>query len=582
MCPDEIDGNGKAADSGVESLQNWLEGDDTGLISWLSGGKQISFGSEEELRSKVSLYEEELASLRDTNQQQADDEITELRSSIERLNKEREELVTKLDVMETMPDGGTDIATREASLEEREAELRQREESLFSQGGGEALKKRFVAEVQEKESEYLQKETELRSEIQNLERELEKLRIEAKLRDEELELAKMDKTDREGELENMINDLRSKQGNSIMVEQESERLRIQIREKDDELEKIRELLKFKNEEFNRREEDLLYREKLMTEELRRFEEAKKEATGLDELENMKRLEVLRAEIHAKQEEINAKEKFLNIKNEELRLREQGIIEDEIETRSEERAMELQQAKVKIGNPRLNDLLLGGIPFGSNALVHGPPFVGKEVLVNQFMAEGLAKGIPIIWVITDKTAADIRGEMHYVISGYEEYEKLGFVKYIDSYSRSMGDMSEDEFTHYVDDPADHKGIADAVDIVAAEFKEDHDYYRLAFRSISTLIAYSDPNSAFRFLNPFAGKRKKDRAVSMYVVEKGMHGEQEIQMLGMIMDGMLDFKVDQLRTFLSVKGVCDVQSRGSIRYTFTNRGLNIGSFSLDHIK
>jgi KaiC/GvpD/RAD55 family RecA-like ATPase len=380
----------------------------------------------------------------------------------------------------------------------------------------------------------------------------------------------------------MVKDLQSKQGNMIMLEQETEKLRTQLRERNDELSKIRELLKYKEEELNRRDEDILYREKILSEERRRFEEAKKEASGLDELEMKKRLEALRAEIHAKEEEMIAKEKFLNVKSEELRMREQGIIEDEIDARAEERALELQQAKVKTGNPRLNDLLLGGMPFGSNVLVHGPPFVGKEILVNQFMAEGLMKGIPILWVITDKTAADIREEMHSVISGYEEYEKLGFVRYIDSYSRSMGDMTEDHYCTYIDDPADHPSIAEAVDSIAAEFKEGHDYYRLAIRSISTLIAYSDPNSTFRFLNPFAGKRKKDRAVSMYVVEKGMHGEQEIQMLGMIMDGMIDFRVDQLRTFFSVRGICDVQSRGNIRYTFTNRGLTIGSFSLDHIK
>ena len=32
---------------------------------------------------------------------------------------------------------------------------------------------------------------------------------------------------------------------------------------------------------------------------------------------------------------------------------------------------------------------------------------------------------------------------------------------------------------------------------------------------------------------------------------MHGEQEIQMLGSIMDGMIDFKIDQLRTYFMVR-------------------------------
>jgi hypothetical protein len=55
-----------------------------------------------------------------------------------------------------------------------------------------------------------------------------------------------------------------------------------------------------------------------------------------------------------------------------------------------------------------------------------------------------------------------------------------------------------------------------------------------------------------------------------------------MLGSIMDGMVDFKVDQLKLFFMIKGITDVQSRSYIRYTATRHGLSIGSFALDHIK
>jgi hypothetical protein len=80
----------------------------------------------------------------------------------------------------------------------------------------------------------------------------------------------------------------------------------------------------------------------------------------------------------------------------------------------------------------------------------------------------------------------------------------------------------------------------------------------------------------------GRRKKDGAVALYVIEKGVHGDQEIQMIGSIMDGMFDFKLDQMKTFFSVQGIADVQSRSYIRYTFTKHSLNIGSFALDHIR
>jgi len=300
------------------------------------------------------------------------------------------------------------------------------------------------------------------------------------------------------------------------------------------------------------------------------------------MELKQRLEELKAEIQRKEDEVRAKEKYLKAKMEELRLREQGLIEEEIQAAEEERALEISQEKVKTGIPRLDDLLLGGIPFGSNVQIYGPPFVGKEIFVNSFIAAGLKKGIPAIWVITDKMPSDIREEMQFVVSGYEEYERLGLVRYVDAYSKSMGEVEEDPYTVYIADPTDYEGILTAVDDIAKEFKKKHDYYRLAFRSVSTLVAYLDTTTTFKFLQSFAGRRKRDRAVSMYMIEKGMHGDQEIQMIGSMMDGMIDFKVEQLKTFLSVKGICDVQSRAWIKYSYSKSGVSIGSFSLDHIR
>jgi KaiC/GvpD/RAD55 family RecA-like ATPase len=259
-----------------------------------------------------------------------------------------------------------------------------------------------------------------------------------------------------------------------------------------------------------------------------------------------------------------------------------MIEDEITYREKERALEFQERKVKSGSPRLDDLLMGGLPIGSNIMIHGPPFIGKEVMTNTFAVEGLRKGIPVIMVLTDKTSKDVRDEMKYIVSGYEEYEKLGLVKYVDTYTRAMGDKSQDPHTIYIDEPNDHEKLGEVIENIAKEFKEKNDYYRVVFRSVSTLIAYSDPNSAFRFLSPMCGRRKKDEAVSLFIVEKGMHSEPEIQMLGSIMDGMIDFKVDQLKTFFSIKGISDVQSRAYIKYTATKSALTIGSFALDHIR
>src|SRR3989454_466029 len=303
--------------------------------------------------------------------------------------------------------------------------------------------------------------------------------------------------------------------------------------------------------FSRKEQEVLHKEKMV---LMREQE----------------LQRLQADLQVKEDEIKKVKEPLTYKEEELLRREKDL------------QVEVKQQKVKMGIPRLDDLLFGGIPFGTNASVYGPAYVGKEVLVSLFMAEGLKKGVPVLWILTDKGPTEVREEMAFALPGYEEYEKLGLVQYIDTYSKSMGAEASDPNTTYIDEPTDYQSILKAVDARAAEWKKKYPTYRLAFRSVSTLIAYLDPTTTFKFLQPFVGRRKRDKAVAFYVIEKGMHEEQEIQMLGSLMDGSIEFKVEQLKSFLCIKGICDVQSRGWIRYTYTKSSLSIGSFSLDHIK
>jgi len=509
-------------------------------------------------------------------------ELARMRQVDEEFRKQIEQGLSKL-----KPDE-KELKKRELQIAEREATLAAKESELARAGpveGGaadEVLRQRLEEELRAKEEEYLRKEEDLKKRIISLEEQISKYKIEDQLRAEARALEGKPEAELQGILAKKEQELLSKEKSILLREQEIQRLQEELGLKEDELKKLKEPLTYKEEELLRREEDLLYREKLVQAERRKLEEMKALGGSMEELELKQRLEELKGQIQQKEDEVRNKEKYLAQKMEELRMREQGIIEEDIEAREQERQVEFKQEKVKTGIPRLDDLMFGGIPFGSNVSVYGPAYVGKEVVVSLFIAEGLKKGLPVIWVLTDKGPGDIREEMAFVLPGYDEYEKLGLVKYVDAYSKSMGAETNDPNTTYIDDPTDHHSILKAVDALAAEAKKKHSGYRLAFRSISTLIAYLDPTTTFKFLQPFVGRRKRDKAVAMYVIEKGMHEEQEIQMLGSLMDGSFEFKVEQLKSFLSVKGVCDVQSRGWIRYTYTKSGVSIGSFSLDHIK
>jgi len=509
-------------------------------------------------------------------------QTAELRSVNEQLRKSVESGLAKL-----KPDQ-RELKKRELDVGEREASLRAKQEQLTATGGGEGgapseeLKRRLEEELREMEQDYLAKEEQFKRRIINLEEEVGKYKIEDQVRAESRALEGKSKTEIQGAFSKKEQDVLHKERMILLREQELQRLQEELQVKEDDIKKIKEPLTYKEEELLRREEDLLYREKVIQAERRKVEEAKAQGGSTEELDMKSRLEELKGQINQKEEEVRSKEKYLQQKMEELRLREQGLITEDIEAREQELQIEVKQQKVKTGINRLDDLLFGGIPFGTNASVYGPAYVGKEVLVNIFMAEGLKKGVPVLWVLTDKGPGDVREEMSFVLPSYEEYEKLGLARYIDAYTKSMGAEATDPNTSYIDDPTDHQAILKAVDSIAAEWKKKYPTYRLGFRSVSTLIAYLDPTTTFKFLQPFVGRRKRDKAVAFYVIEKGMHEEQEIQMLGSLMDGSVEFKVEQLKSFLSIKGICDVQSRGWIRYTYTKSSVSVGSFSLDHIK
>ncbi|MCD6462007.1 MAG: hypothetical protein J7L61_04620 [Thermoplasmata archaeon] len=501
----------------------------------------------------------------------------------------RREMEKKL---ESMPEAEKEIKKKEMELIQKEKELAvkeknllQKEEALASgeaillQEAGEPLSEEALAAA---EAEWLEEKKKLLDEKAELEKRVQVLELELSQLKEQMELSGKDEAAISEELLLKERELANKEKALLLKEEEFADLKRQLSLKEEEIRKLRETVAYKEEELLRREEDLMHREKLLEAERRRVEEAKKGIGTMEQQEAQKKLEELKAQIAEKEREIMAKEKYIRAKEEELRLREQGLIEEEIEAREEDRMMEWKIEKVKTGIQRLDDLLMGGIPFGSNVAVYGPAFVGKETLMNRFIAEGLKKGVPAIWVITDKTPLEIREEMSFVLSGYEEYEKMGLVRYVDTYSLTMGEEPTDPYTTYIDGVSDTKEILTAVDDAAKEFKKTHKYYRLAFRSVSTVIAYLGATETFKFLQPFTGRRKRDKAVALYAIEKGMHSETEIQSISHVMDGTIDFKVEQLKTYLAVQGICDVQSRSYIQYTHSKQNLNIGSFTLDHIR
>jgi KaiC/GvpD/RAD55 family RecA-like ATPase len=289
---------------------------------------------------------------------------------------------------------------------------------------------------------------------------------------------------------------------------------------------------------------------------------------------------LEKEIVLKEADLKTQKRYLASKVKEMNMESRKIVETEMS--KEDWIQEMKENKVKSGTPKLDQLLYGGIPVGSNVLIYGPAFIGKEVLVNSFMHEGLRKGIPVIWILTNKSVKSKRDEMKFITPIYPIYEQLGLVKYIDTYSMGVTKpKTERNIVHLEGMHLD--AIAKNVRNLAEQFKrKKYRYYRLGFESLTPLILETGELSTFKFLQTFCGKRKIDNAVSMYTIERGVHSDSEIAKLEFIMDGIISFKSEANITTFQVRGICRVQSKEWIAYTHTPRGIQVGALALEHIK
>ncbi len=495
----------------------------------------------------------------------AEEDVVDLRQSLEEEKKRREEMEQELAVKDEAL-RASDMDVDKTIADAVAAGSANQDLTSIAELNAQVRKRMSIVEAKEKDLEL--KKRKILSQIKKLKEEKEKAAT----------------AEREALNERMsaLPDLQQQ----VMEKNELIRdLRFQVDALNDELNKVKKAVDYKDDEFDRRKQELEYKEKLLEKETAALKEAKMQAGGSTEvLAAKKEVERLEKVIAEKENELKTKEAFLANKERELQIKEQAVIADNLETSAKEREAEMQAEKAKTGSTRLDDLLFGGVPLGGNVLLTGPPFIGKEVLTETFIVEGITKGVPAVLILSDVSPAEMREALATHVPSVEEYERLGMIKYIDAYSIPMGVEQEEDNDNvvYISEPTDYQEIISAMDKFIKSLKKQHQYFRVVVASISTFITYSDVKATYGFLQKLTGRLKRAHAVSLFPIDEGMHAHTDIQMLGHVMDGSFQFKAENLKTYIAIQGVCDTQSRDWIQYQYTKKGLNIGSFTLSHIR
>lgn len=239
--------------------------------------------------------------------------------------------------------------------------------------------------------------------------------------------------------------------------------------------------------------------------------------------------------------------------------------------------------IATGVARLDDMLGGGLPPGSTTLVYGPPFTGKEVLAYLFLVRGLQEGIPGILVTTDASAYNLRKRLAEIDENYEKYEQEGLIHYVDTYSKSVGAADDFEYAEYVDGPVNLNAVTTAVNTAQRRFIGQHGSHRLVFDSVSTLMAYTNAQTAFRFFQILLGKAQMAGATSLLLLQEGMHEASEVQMIKHLTEGVIETRKDEGENRLHLEGYDRAGDMGWVDYEFTRTAFEItGSFSAGRIR
>ena len=158
-------------------------------------------------------------------------------------------------------------------------------------------------------------------------------------------------------------------------------------------------------------------------------------------------------------------------------------------------------RLPTGTSRLDDLLLGGLPARSHVVLLGDAFVGKEIVLYAFVAEGLKRGEPVVLVTTSRSPAEISQSLGVVLPQFLEYEQLGMVTWIDA-SMTGGVPSPRRLVAKGSD--DRAGILSALVQAAKSIDEQKKGpLRVGFLGLSAVFAHSDERASFSFLQNVVG-------------------------------------------------------------------------------
>jgi len=179
--------------------------------------------------------------------------------------------------------------------------------------------------------------------------------------------------------------------------------------------------------------------------------------------------------------------------------------------------------------------------GSNLLVSGPPLSGKRRMALEILADGSDRGEGVIVVTTRDSANRLLSDYEALVSDPQSVD-IGIV---DCVTKHQGRTARDtDIVKYASSPEDMTGIGIKFSEFVKEFQTERgiENVRVLVDSLSTLLMYSDVQTAFRFMHVFTSRLENADAMGLHTIESTAHDEEALNTLRQLFDHAVSVEKD----------------------------------------
>jgi DNA-binding response OmpR family regulator/KaiC/GvpD/RAD55 family RecA-like ATPase len=211
-------------------------------------------------------------------------------------------------------------------------------------------------------------------------------------------------------------------------------------------------------------------------------------------------------------------------------------------------------QISTGNATLDSALSGGLPVGSNILLHGPIGSGKSTLCRQFMATGLLQKERAMFIAVDDAPQLIRQTLDRATrDSTDSFEERNLFRLVDAYSWGAGGAQSGEryAVTGILELNQLSGVVQDAGVDLGQTVRNRLGGRRVLDSISSLLINFELPSVQRFMAQVARNAVAFGGVStFFVLEEGTVDEKTLANIKYLMDGVVETRVEGGRHMLRV--------------------------------